>query len=315
MIAGTNGVVVDESGRVLLIRRDDILTWALPGGALEPGELPPDGIVREVEEETGLRVAPERLAGLYYWTSPRSAYLTFVFLCGPVGGRLRRTHEALQVGYYRPERLPWPMLSTHRARIDRAMAQDAGQENWVRQPLPRWFGLARLTIGRLIYGWQDIRRSRLGLPPYIPPQSWSYGAFSIIRDGDGRVLWVKRTDHDVWNLPGGQPTPGEPPWDTAVRETQEETGLSVRLARLSGVYLKPAEHSLIFSFLAEAVGGRLTLGPEAAAFAYFAPGEEPANSLPKQVERVADVQATQTATRFRIQDGPPGLVQLGLETQ
>jgi 8-oxo-dGTP diphosphatase len=314
MIVGTNGVVVDESGRALLIRRDDVLTWALPGGALEPGELPPDGVIREVREETGLQVEPERLTGLYYWTTQHSAFLIFVFLCRPVHGRLRRTREALQVGYYRPDRLPWPMLSTHRLRIDQAMAEGAGQATWVRQRPSRWFGLAHMTIGRLIYRWQDFQLKRLGLPPYQPPQPWRYGAFSIIHDG-GRVLWVKRTDHDVWNLPGGQPTPGEPPWDTAVRETQEETGLSVRLTQLSGVYLKPADHSLIFSFMAEVDGGRLTLGPEAEGFDYFAPGEEPANSLPKQVERVADAHAPETATCFRIQDGPPGLVQLGLEAQ
>ena len=102
MIVGTDGVVVDKSGRVLLIRRDDILTWALPGGALEPGELPPDGVVREVEEETGLEVVPERLTGLYYLSSRHSASLIFVFHCQAIGGRLRRTHEALQVGHYRP---------------------------------------------------------------------------------------------------------------------------------------------------------------------------------------------------------------------
>jgi len=61
VIVGTNGIVLDERGRVLLIRRDDILTWALPGGASEPGELPPDGVAREVEEETGVKVIPERL--------------------------------------------------------------------------------------------------------------------------------------------------------------------------------------------------------------------------------------------------------------
>jgi 8-oxo-dGTP diphosphatase len=314
MIAGTNGVVVDERGRVLLIRRDDTLTWALPGGALDQGELPPQCVVREVEEETGVRVAPERLTGLYYWTSRRSAYLIFVFLCRPVGGRLQRTHEALQVGYHGPDHLPWSMLSTHRSRIRLALEQDAGQQSWVRQRPSRWFGLARQTMGRLVYRWQDVRLRRLGLPPYQPPRPWGYGAFSIIRDG-GRVLWVKRTDHDVWNLPGGQPAPGEAPWETAIRETREETGLSVRLTHLSGVYLKPHDHSLIFSFLAEAMAGQLTAGPEAAAFAYFAPGEEAANSLPKQVERVADAQNSGAATQFRIQDGPPGLVQPGLVDQ
>ncbi len=52
MFIGTNGIVVDNKGHVLLIRRDDTRTWALPGGALEPGELPTNGAAREVREET-----------------------------------------------------------------------------------------------------------------------------------------------------------------------------------------------------------------------------------------------------------------------
>ena len=312
MVVGTNGIVLDENGCVLLIRRDDILTWALPGGALEPGELPRDGVVREVEEETGQEVAPAQLAGLYYWTSARAAYLVFTFLCRPVGGELRKTEEALQVGYHRPERLPWPILVLHRERIAQALNHVNGPPYWGRQSPARWLGFARQTIGPFVYLWQDLRRFVLRLPLYKAPRPWNYGAFTIVRDDTGRALWVRRTDHDVWNLPGGQPEAGETPWETAVRETLEETGLTVRLTDLSGVYLKPAEHSLIFTFLAEVVDGELTTGPEAAAFDYFAAGREPVNSLPKQVERVSDAVAERTTTAFRVQDSPPGLEQLGL---
>lgn len=315
MIVGTNGVVVDRSGRILLIRRDDILTWALPGGALDPGELPPAGVVREVEEETRLQVAVERLTGVYYWSTVREEYLAFVFLCRPVGGRPQRTDEALQVGFYRPDRLPWPTLSLHRERIRGAMRHKSGPPNWGRQRPARWLGAAWNTIAPVVYRWQDFRRARLKLPPHVSPRPWSHGAFTIIRDIEDRVLWVKRTDHDVWNLPGGGPVDGEAPWDTAVREALEETGLTVRLLHLSGVYIKPADHRLIFSFLAEAVAGQLTAGPEAAAFDYFSPGQEPENALPKQLQRAADATDTQAATQFRIQDGPPGLTQLGLADQ
>ena len=53
MFVGTNGIVVDQFGQILLIKRDDTRTWAIPGGALEAGELPSDGVAREVKEETG----------------------------------------------------------------------------------------------------------------------------------------------------------------------------------------------------------------------------------------------------------------------
>ena len=55
------GAVVVHAGRVLLIERaNEPLKgeWSLPGGALELGETLEEGVVREVEEETGLRVKP-----------------------------------------------------------------------------------------------------------------------------------------------------------------------------------------------------------------------------------------------------------------
>ena len=60
----TSGIVTNQYGHVLLIQRDDSLTWAPPGGILEHGELPTEGVVREVREETGLMVTPVRLVAL-----------------------------------------------------------------------------------------------------------------------------------------------------------------------------------------------------------------------------------------------------------
>ncbi len=59
-MVGVAGVVVGD-GHVLLIRRgrEPMLgTWSLPGGVLELGETTGEGVVREVFEETGVRVRP-----------------------------------------------------------------------------------------------------------------------------------------------------------------------------------------------------------------------------------------------------------------
>ena len=53
-------------GRLLLIRRGHDPhrgLWSLPGGRIEPGESPEEAVVREVREETGLAVTPERPVG------------------------------------------------------------------------------------------------------------------------------------------------------------------------------------------------------------------------------------------------------------
>ena len=49
-------VVVDEAGRVLVIRRSDSGAWQLPGGVLELDETIQDGVRREVREETSVEI-------------------------------------------------------------------------------------------------------------------------------------------------------------------------------------------------------------------------------------------------------------------
>jgi 8-oxo-dGTP diphosphatase len=56
------GVCRDDDGRVLLARASSSITlqgrWFLPGGGVEHGEDPSASLVREIEEESGLRVTP-----------------------------------------------------------------------------------------------------------------------------------------------------------------------------------------------------------------------------------------------------------------
>lgn len=54
------GGLIELDGRLLLVqnqRRDGSLDWTTPGGVIDPGEQLIEGLTREVEEETGLRVA------------------------------------------------------------------------------------------------------------------------------------------------------------------------------------------------------------------------------------------------------------------
>ena len=53
--------VFDDRGRILLGMDAETGFWTLPGGAIDPGEIPADAAVRECFEETGLFVHPERL--------------------------------------------------------------------------------------------------------------------------------------------------------------------------------------------------------------------------------------------------------------
>jgi 8-oxo-dGTP diphosphatase len=86
------GVIVDDEGRALIIQRRDNGHWEPPGGILEHGETIEDGLRREVYEETGLKVEPGQLTGIYQNMSRHIVAL--VFHCTVVGGRLTTNAEA-----------------------------------------------------------------------------------------------------------------------------------------------------------------------------------------------------------------------------
>jgi 8-oxo-dGTP diphosphatase len=311
MFIGTNGIVVDNKGRVLLILRDDTRTWAIPGGALDAGELPTDGVAREVEEETGISVMPARLVGLYHWNDRAEDFLILAFRCLIEGGAIARSEESPRVVFSETDSLPRPMLGLHKERLERGLVHDGGTPYMGEQNVTRTMIAWRRFVGPLIYRSKDVRRRMRGEPPYQPPLPWDIGSFAIIENDIGDTLWVKRTDFDVWNLPGGGNELGEAPWTTVIRETREESGLDVDITGCSGIYVKPERNQMVFAFTARIIGGNLTTGDEAAEFAYISPGNEPDNTLPKHVERVADAVSMPGVTQFRIQDGPSGLEVLG----
>ncbi len=299
----SSSVVTNKAGEVLLIQRHDIRTFDVPGGGLDPGELPTEAAVRETFEETGLRVRPSQLLGLYHWPNEPHAFLSFYFRCELLGGSLRPSEETPTVAFYALDALPNRMLPMHRQRLRDSLAHAAPQPHWLTQPMTLTHKAGKKVLGRILFPLQRWRRRRSGQPPWPQPHPWRTGAFTLIRNEAGAVLWVKRTDRDVWNLPGGGAENEEPPWETAVRETFEETACQVRLCHLTSINSYTNEANLTFNFTAEVIDGKLTTGPEATAFAWFQPGEEPANSLPQHRERVADACAYAGQVIFRKQDG------------
>jgi ADP-ribose pyrophosphatase YjhB (NUDIX family) len=107
------GAVVVEQGRVLLVRRGrEPLKghWSLPGGLLELGESLAAGVIREVREETGLRVEPVELIELLdrihrEGERVRFHYLIADYLCRVTGGALQAASDAEAVRWV--ERAEW----------------------------------------------------------------------------------------------------------------------------------------------------------------------------------------------------------------
>lgn len=117
---GAFAILFDDRRRVLLCYRRDIDRWNLPGGGVEPGELPTEAAIRETLEETGLEVGIDRLSGVY--SKPDDNDLVFVFVCRVVGGRLTPTEEAVESRYFDPNELPDRTIPKHIDRIRDAIA-------------------------------------------------------------------------------------------------------------------------------------------------------------------------------------------------
>jgi ADP-ribose pyrophosphatase YjhB (NUDIX family) len=104
---------------------------------------------------------------------------------------------------------------------------------------------------------------------------------SAVLFGDKRqtVLLTRRSDNGQWCLPGGMIDPGESVAEGCEREVFEETGLRVRVVRLTGVYSNPNRLTIypdgnkafviVLNFEVEQVGGKLGLSEETTDARFF----------------------------------------------
>ncbi len=132
------------------------------------------------------------------------------------------------------------------------------------------------------------------------------GANVAIFNDAGQVLLTRRRDNGLWCLPGGHMDLEEKLDQTALREAQEETGLSVRLERLVGLYSSyyppgsfgedsSAHTILVALFRAQATGGDLTLNAEVTEFGWFETDHLPQDLIPQHIRRIRDA-ARETQT-------------------
>jgi 8-oxo-dGTP pyrophosphatase MutT (NUDIX family) len=125
------------------------------------------------------------------------------------------------------------------------------------------------------------------------------GVAILLRDDDGRILLEKRSDCGLWGLPGGRIDPGETITQAAERETKEETGFTVEVVRLAGVYSDPTERIVTFpdnvvhliDVLVEVkiLAGELTCSAESETLAFFDPLFLPSDIVPPARMPLQDV--------------------------
>lgn len=111
------------------------------------------------------------------------------------------------------------------------------------------------------------------------------GCDVFVTNEAGHVLLIRRHDNGLWATPGGCQDLGETPAECACRECLEETGYTIRLTRLLGVFSsrryeyvnypwKDNEFTHLL-FLAEITGGEARTSSESTEIAFFPPDALP----------------------------------------
>jgi 8-oxo-dGTP diphosphatase len=115
-------VVTDDNNRVLVIQRRDNGAWQLPGGVLELDETPDAGVRREVREETGVEVEPQRLTGVYKNMS--LGVVALVFRARVIAGTPAETEESAAVAWWTADQVAADMSEVFAVRILDALRTD-----------------------------------------------------------------------------------------------------------------------------------------------------------------------------------------------
>ncbi len=133
---------------------------------------------------------------------------------------------------------------------------------------------------------------------------------AVVFDRRGRLLLQQRSDGGQWGLPGGSVEIGESVTAAVIREVLEETGLTVGVRRMVGVYSDPGLqiarypdgnvwHYVNVCFECAVRGGELTRCDETLDLRYFAPCRLPGTLLPNHRIRIRDARARRAAAFVR----------------
>jgi len=133
---------------------------------------------------------------------------------------------------------------------------------------------------------------------------------AVLMNGDGHVLLQRRSDNGRWGVPGGSVEIGESVSTAIVREVREETGLTVEVDRLVGVYSEPTRqvvryadgnvmHYIILLFVCRILTGTLQTCTESLALQFFSPSGLPEDMVAMHRMLIEDALASHPAAFIR----------------
>lgn len=110
------GAAIVRDGKILLIRRlrpPEAGCWSLTGGKVDPGERWEDSILREAEEEVGLRLTETRLLCVVNLMTDGQHWVSPVLLATAFEGEAvnREPEKHAEIGWFALDDLPSPLSS------------------------------------------------------------------------------------------------------------------------------------------------------------------------------------------------------------
>jgi ADP-ribose pyrophosphatase YjhB (NUDIX family) len=103
--------VVFRGDQILMVRETIDGNWSLPGGWADVGLTPSEVAIKEVWEESGLVVVPERLLAILdkkrHNHPPDMFHIYKIFImCRETGGELKGGMETSETGFFGPDKFP-----------------------------------------------------------------------------------------------------------------------------------------------------------------------------------------------------------------
>lgn len=130
---GVRAIVIDQQGRVFLVKHSYVAGWHLPGGGVEPDETVGEALDRELMEEGGITpLEPPVLHGVFFNSrvSRRDHVVVFAVRAFRQEGKPRHPAEIIDYGFFARE--AWPPDTTRgtRARLAELFEGAAISPRW-----------------------------------------------------------------------------------------------------------------------------------------------------------------------------------------
>ena len=125
----------------------------------------------------------------------------------------------------------------------------------------------------------------------------SVSVAGVVVDEAGRVLVIQRRDNGQWEAPGGILERHETFEEGVVREVAEETAMTVRVERLTGVYKNMSKGIVALVYRCRPRAGIAVPTPESVAVDWIAPDQVLERMAPAYAVRVLDALADTVASR------------------